>query len=102
VIYSRRPIPAGYELRLPRGRVGEPTAFISRLRSNEGGRHDTAPVESAVAREPVGHITYVVRRGDTLYSISRRFSTSVDEIRKLNRLTHSRIIPGQRLLIGAR
>lgn len=45
--------------------------------------------------------TYVVRSGDTLWSISQRYSLSVDELRNLNGLNRrSTIKPGQRLVVS--
>ena len=42
-----------------------------------------------------------VRRGDTLYQISRKYGITVDEIRRLNNLTKSQTIqPGQKLLVN--
>ncbi len=42
--------------------------------------------------------TYVVRAGDTLYGIARRFDTAVDTLRHLNRLSvRSPIYPGLKL-----
>lgn len=41
-----------------------------------------------------------VVRGDTLYSISKKYGLSVDEIRRLNNLSDSKPIqPGQKLLV---
>ena len=44
-------------------------------------------------------ITYIVRRGDTLYSIARRFRISIGNIKSWNKRLRrrSRIQPGQRL-----
>ncbi len=42
---------------------------------------------------------YVVQEGDTLYSISRRYLTSVQELMKLNRLNDSIISIGQEIRI---
>ena len=42
---------------------------------------------------------YTVKRGDTLYSISVRYNTNVDEIKQLNRLTNDNIRIGQRLIV---
>jgi membrane-bound lytic murein transglycosylase D len=42
---------------------------------------------------------YRVRRGDTLSSIARTFETSVSSLKTWNRLTSSRINPGQRLTV---
>jgi LysM repeat protein len=43
--------------------------------------------------------TYRVRQGDTLYDIAREFGVSVQEIRRLNGLSGSRIYPGDVLKI---
>lgn len=42
---------------------------------------------------------YRVRRGDCLYSIARKFRTSVKKIKKTNKLGSNLIRPGKRLLI---
>ena len=42
---------------------------------------------------------YQVRRGDSLYSIARKFRTSVNKIKKANKLRSNLIRPGKRLLI---
>jgi LysM repeat protein len=43
--------------------------------------------------------TYQVQRGDTLYSIARRFGTTVQAIMTANNLTSTRIVVGQQLVI---
>lgn len=42
---------------------------------------------------------YIVKSGDNLYSIARKFNTTVDEIKKLNNLTSNSLSLGQRLII---
>ena len=43
---------------------------------------------------------HVVRSGDSLYGIARKYSMSVDDLRRLNNLRPKQVIyPGQRLLI---
>ncbi|MEN8154393.1 MAG: transglycosylase SLT domain-containing protein [Acidobacteriota bacterium] len=42
---------------------------------------------------------YRVKRGDNLYSIARRFKTTVRKIKKVNKLRSNLIKPGKRLLI---
>ena len=49
--------------------------------------------------QPGPSIVYVVRRGDTLAGIARRFGTTVKSIMSTNRLTSTRIYVGQRLVI---
>jgi membrane-bound lytic murein transglycosylase D len=45
--------------------------------------------------------THTVRRGDSLYSIARLYSTTVDRIRRDNDLTSNTIYPGQKLKVAA-
>ncbi len=45
--------------------------------------------------------THTVRKGDTLYSLSKRYGTSVDDLMKLNRLSNSNLSIGQKLVVGA-
>ena len=42
---------------------------------------------------------YTVEKGDTLYSISRKFNIPVDEIKRLNNLTSNIITVGQQLML---
>ncbi len=42
---------------------------------------------------------YVVQKDDTLYSIARKFNTSVDKIKELNNLTSNTLNVGQTLII---
>jgi LysM repeat protein len=47
-----------------------------------------------------GRIVYIVRRGDTLYSIARRYGTTVQAIALTNNIVNpSRIYAGQKLII---
>ena len=49
----------------------------------------------------MGHMCYKVVRGDTLYSISRRYHTSIANIVMLNRIQNPNLIyPGQCLKIS--
>jgi LysM repeat protein len=42
---------------------------------------------------------YVVLQGDTLYSISRRFGLTVDDLKNLNNLPDNNIKIGQKLIV---
>lgn len=43
--------------------------------------------------------TYIVKKGDSLYSIARKYSTTIDKIKDLNNLTTNLLSIGQVLLI---
>jgi LysM repeat protein len=54
---------------------------------------------SASAARTVAPVTYRVQRGDTLFSIARRFDTTVDALKSLNRLRSNTIGIGDRLTV---
>jgi len=58
-----------------------------------------AEVSETTTGVVVGGTTYVVRWGDTLFSISLKFGTTVDAIKEANGLTSDFIIVGQELII---
>jgi LysM repeat protein len=58
----------------------------------------TAPSKPAVLTEKQYH---TVQKGETLYRISKKYGTSVEELRKLNNLSESQsIYAGQKLRIS--
>jgi membrane-bound lytic murein transglycosylase D len=87
----------GQELVIPR--TPAPLVSARNLRSSPPAgvaRATTGPATGRSARA-----TYTVRRGDTLYSIARRFGMSVDALKAANGLRANRIVPGDRLSVGA-
>ena len=51
--------------------------------------------------EPVTHPrVYTVRRGDTLVTISDRFGVSLNQLRRWNKITGTKVPPGQRLYVA--
>ena len=54
--------------------------------------------ESEVEKEEIA-ISYTVQKGDSLYSIARKYSTTIDKIKDLNNLTTNLLSIGQVLLI---
>ena len=54
---------------------------------------------SSGSNPPSASNTYVVQRGDSLYSIARKFGTSVSEITRLNNLNGINLSIGQSLII---
>ena len=48
---------------------------------------------------PTATYSYKVEKGDTLYSISKKFNISVDELKNMNNISDTAISPGQELRI---
>ena len=56
-------------------------------------------IPTKTGSNPNGLFTYTVKKGDSLYSIARVYETTVDEIKKLNKLSSNSLSIGQQLLI---
>ncbi len=56
-----------------------------------------APAPSSVGRTPE---TYTVKKGETLYSISKRFNKSVEEMKTMNKLSLDILSEGQVLIVN--
>lgn len=87
-----------YVLTLPKDHIGRFLAnedTIINHRTPEQIRQEE--LEARLAETTV----YVVRQGDNLGSIARRYNTSVREIQSLNNLRGTVIHPGQRLIVRA-
>ncbi|MDI6907413.1 MAG: L,D-transpeptidase family protein [Thermoanaerobacterales bacterium] len=78
------------------------------IRISEAGPVTPAPANPGTAPSPGGggtappvggKRTYVVQPGDSLWSIARRFGTTVEAIQRANGLATTVIHPGQRLVI---
>lgn len=80
-----------------------PQKLISIIESYDLHKYDEAVVENGLStvREPKQYevFTHEVRKGDTLYGISKRYDISVDELRRLNNLNDNVISIGQLLNI---
>jgi membrane-bound lytic murein transglycosylase D len=60
----------------------------------------TGPAPAHVAKAAANTRWYVVRAGDTLYGIARRFDSEVETLRTLNRLSvHGTLTPGLKLRV---
>jgi LysM repeat protein len=59
----------------------------------------TPPQPPAGCGPPASWVIYIVQPGDTLYSISRMYGVTVEQLNYANCLTSSSIYPGQRLSV---
>jgi hypothetical protein len=57
------------------------------------------PFDEAVLAAMPGMTGYIVKEGDTLWSIAKSFYTSIDRLRRYNSLTGDNVRPGEKLLI---
>jgi LysM repeat protein len=57
----------------------------------------TQPHQSTPQSPAKGGITYTVKSGDSLWSISQKYKTTADKIRKLNGLKSDKLVPGMKL-----
>ncbi len=87
-------------IRNPRAlRVGQ-TLIVPRGSVAASERHTVASARSRKPHAATAATKYVVRRGDTLYKIARRFGTSTGELQKRNNLADETIRPGDVLLLS--
>lgn len=94
VLEDRRYVPKGYELRLPPDKEGVAEALYAQIPEKERSRQQM--------HEKTASGYYRVREGDTMWSISRRFGVSVQELMAINGLDDPRRLrPGQLLLVVA-
>ena len=82
-----------------------PNKLISIIEKHELHKYDSEVLgkkqkkKSSKKKKAVSNKTYTVVKGDTLYSLSRKFNISVDDIKKLNKLKSNNISIGQQLKI---
>ena len=74
---------------------------VNRLKNNYKEYADAVvkAVASYIGVPYISESTYIVKSGDSLYSIAKKYNTTVDEIKKLNNLTSNSLSIGQILNI---
>jgi tetratricopeptide (TPR) repeat protein len=99
-LYAAR-VNYGYQLLDQQQPEAARTQFEQALALNPNGVEARNGLQAAGGTAPPspGATTYTVRSGDTLFSISRRFGTTVDALRSANGLSGNRINVNQVLLI---
>ncbi len=87
-----------YVLRLPRDFAG---VFLANADTIYNHRTPEQLRQELLAAQMQQTTTHVVRRGEVLGSIARRYGTSVRNIQNLNNMRGTLIRPGQRLIVNA-
>jgi len=75
---------------------------LKQLKSNQTQQKPTAAPQKISTKKSTQKTgkTYIVQKGDTLYSISKQSGQSISQLRKLNKLSSNEaIFPGQKLII---
>lgn len=100
-LYAAR-VNFGYLLAAQGDTGGAAEQFEQALAIYPQGTEAEAGLQSLFAPAPTATpetTLYVVKRGDTLYSIARRFGSTVDALKAANGLVNNNISPGQQLII---
>jgi membrane-bound lytic murein transglycosylase D len=99
-------LPAGFPLRLPSpdpaGKPATPvpaTVKATPSPPQPDAKRPTAPASTAAGKTAARPVVHTVLANDTLYSLARRYGTTVAALRRLNNLPDDKIRIGQKLLI---
>jgi len=83
-------------------RPGGTTEFSGDLGGTDADlSKDVAPVAETAAVAKPGTVIHVVKPGETLFRISRRYGVEVDKLKKMNKLPDDIIEVGQKLIVAA-
>jgi peptidoglycan DL-endopeptidase LytE len=81
----------GAKIRIPSGKK-----ISSRKNATAGSKHSA---KNTLTEKRHGAVVHVVKRGDTLFALSKKYSVSVSELKELNRMKATTLKPGQRLVV---
>jgi LysM repeat protein len=77
----------------------EPPDRLGELQSESLGKGSNSRGSAGMHEEKAGGVHHEVKRGDTLFSLAKRYKTSVNKLRELNGLADNEIHAGERLLV---
>jgi membrane-bound lytic murein transglycosylase D len=95
---KRERLVAGTSLVIPKGGRSADMAALGRVKRAVGTIQPGSQPEATVAGDD-RFIVHVVRKGESLWSISEKYSVTIQDIFKWNNLRKSQIKPGKRLKI---
>ena len=87
--------PGPMEVKVPKGQGADLEKRLAQVVKQAGGR----PVQMTARGEELDDEVYVVREGDNLGKIARRFRKRITDLRRANALESDRLHPGQKLVI---
>ena len=78
---------------------GSNTITLGKVLKIPGGKAPAPAERKVAAKRPQKSITYIVKKGDTLWNIAQRHGTSTQKIMKANRMRNKNVLIGQSLKI---
>ena len=78
-----------------------PQKLISLIERYQLYKYDTSVLRNStdLVRVNNGVLRYIIEKGDTLYSLAKRYNTTVDAIKELNNLSSNNLALGQEIMI---
>jgi len=83
-------------------KIGQKLALVRAAAPPLPQANKAAPRKGSVAGQTGNQSVYVVKKGDSLYTIARRHGMSVNQLQQLNGLSSNRLQIGQRLALAGR
>lgn len=72
--------------------------FVPLLHGEDSASSQEKSADSSPAKKPT-ELKYIVKKGDSLWKISRKYKVTVDALMAINELKDDRLKPGQELII---
>lgn len=74
-------------------------SLIERYRLYEYDEQVLGKSNAEVVKVNSGVLRYIIQKGDTLYSLSKRYNTTVDAIKELNNMSSNNLAVGEEIMI---
>lgn len=71
----------------------------ARIKTGQENKPEAVNEKTASAKPLSGDIYHVVKKGDTIASVSRKYSLTAEELKELNKLKSSKLKKGRKLLV---
>jgi membrane-bound lytic murein transglycosylase D len=94
---SPQQIIAANNLKSSHLKAGQTLSISSTIASNS--KAATTKTKTASAKTTTKKIQYIVKRGDTLDSIAKKFDVARDDLQRWNKLSGPHIVPGNKLTV---